>query len=221
MAVAPIVASIAQVVGTKLLGDVMERWLMPDEIAPGAISERVRAGQRMLPMLEAEARGEITPGTQAQIRAMGEEVTRYKQSLGATARRTGMSGTIPTIAAQTRLEVGRIRGAADIRGRQQMAAQQSLMGLATGAIPMQRDIEMQRQAAFGSYIADIADIFKEERLKPEREAAERDSMWEDMLGSLRATLASFFGGMAGAGAPATGARPGATSAWGDILSGMR
>jgi len=191
----PITAAIAKTVGSAFLSQLVGHF-MPGGAEP-AIEQRVGATSRLLPQLEAAARGAPTLAGERQIGRLGQEVTRFKQAYGAGARRAGISGTIPARAHIGRLEEARLGGVADILARQQESAQAQILGLGAAALPMQREIETERGAALQQSLRDLGQIFARARQEPER--AKADTQRTEMLDAVRQAMMELFGGQMGGG----------------------
>lgn len=178
---------------TELLGSIFGTESPAEKYA----QQYTEAGTRLLPQLEAQARGEPTAATEAQFRQLGQATTRMQQSYGASARAGGLGaptlgGGQPTV---SRAQMGRYQAAqlgamGDIMGRSQIAAQAQLGGLAQAGMGVQRQLEAEDLAARGQSISNITAMINEYQQQKARgeQDARMDAFYERFLAIMEAML---------------------------------
>lgn len=178
----------------------------------GAEAEAQRTagiGGTLIPQLQAQAAGQPTAATEAQISRMGEDITRAQQAYATSAQRGGIAGTTPArVQIGGRLEAARQRGIADIMGRGMLGAQQQLGGLYGAGVQTLERMELQQQMRrqqLGQDIGAVIGMYKAGQTTPRFNALYEQIMrW--LQGELMPVPPAFAAGGAGAGA-APGWRP--------------
>lgn len=188
-----ILANIGAQAATELIGSVFGR----QSPAEAAALQATAAGRQLIPQLQAQAMGQPTAATEAQMRQLRQAGTRMQQSYAASARRAGMGaptlgGGQPTVsrAQQGRLQAAQMGAMGDILGRSQIAAQQQLGGIYGAGLQTQRQIEMEEMAARGRAVSGLAQMMAD--MSRDTEQVEFDANLKsaimDFLAALRSQI---------------------------------
>ena len=104
-------------------------------------AQQAAVGQSLIPQLQAQAAGQPTVATQAQMGQLQQASRKMGQSYAASAQRRGTAGTTPSAAQQGRLQAAEVQGMANIMGQSQIAAQQQLGGIFQQGVQTQSLVE--------------------------------------------------------------------------------
>ena len=169
----PLGKTFAQFAGSMALGKVME-WMSGPSLEGPALQQQVGIGQTLIPQLQAQAAGQPTAATQAQMGQLSQEVNRLQQSYGASATRGGMGGPVgdgglPTAsrAQQGRYQVGKVQAMGGIMGQSMISAQQQLGGLYGQGMQAQGGLELEQRQARGKFLDDFGAIYAANKLEPD------------------------------------------------------
>jgi hypothetical protein len=213
----PILMAILTNLGAQAATELMGSFFGRTSPAEQAAGQMTGIGKELIPQLQAQARGERTAATDAQLRQLQQATTRMQQSYGASARRSGLGaptlgGGQPTVsrAQQGRYQAAQLGAMGDIMGRSQLAAQQQLGGLYTQGFEAQRQIEAQELASRGRAVGGLVQYMT--AIEQDREQREYDQVFRNALLSLLGALQSNLQPAAMTPAP-TGGWPRQSSGW--------
>jgi len=188
----PLGKTLAQFSGAAAIGKLMDMIEGPSPYEQAA-EQQVGIGRTLIPQLQAQAAGQPTAATQAQMGQLSQEVNRLQQSYGASATRGGMGGPVgrgglptATRAQQGRQQVGKVQAMGGIMGQSQISAQQQLGGLYGQGMQMQGSLEMEQRTARNNMISSFGDAYSANKLEPELQNSLNKS--NDMLARLSTAI---------------------------------
>jgi hypothetical protein len=144
-------------------------------------AQQVAVGEQLIPQLQAQAKGQPTVATRAQMAQLQQQANRAQQSYGASARRQGISGTTPARAQQGRIQAAQQQALGNLLGQSQLAAQQGLMSIYSQGTANQlaaEEFEYQREQDFGKGFARSMSWYREQK---DPEAQEMWSMGKQLM----------------------------------------
>lgn len=193
----PLGKTLAQFSGSAAIGKLMDMIEGPSPYEQ-AVQQQLAVGKTLIPQLQAQARGEQTAATRAQMGQLSQEVNRLQQSYGASATRGGMGGPVgrgglptATRAQQGRYQASKVQGMANIMGQSQIAAQQQLGGIYGAGMQAQGLLELQERQNRNEFISSFGDAYSANKLEPELQSYLNES--KEMLNQLSITLNNLMG----------------------------
>jgi len=153
---------LAQIGGTAATS--LINRLFPDPYEQ-RIKNQANMFQQMLPQLQTQAAGGMTPALKGQFNQINRQVSRTQQSYGAQARAgSGTARTIPNRAVGGRIAAAgtEAKGAAIAESSQQ--AQNALLGIGQQAQAQQGALQQQRSAKISQLLANIGSMYAEYKL---------------------------------------------------------
>ena len=173
----PLGKTLAQFSGAAAISKLMGMIEGPSPYEQAA-QQQLGIGKTLIPQLQAQAAGQPTAATQAQMGQLSQEVNRLQQSYGASATRGGMGGPVgggglPTAsrAQQGRYQASKVQAMGGIMGQSMTSAQQQLGGFYSQGMQMQGTLEMEQRQARSQALSDIGDLYAENKLDPELQAS--------------------------------------------------
>jgi hypothetical protein len=161
----PFTAAIASNIGADILGGLTGT----DSPFATAIGEQLRAGQQLIPQLQAQARGEPSVASQNIQRQLRQQTTSAQQSFAAGATARGGGGT-PVAAQQARFREAETGALGNLLGQLQLGSQSALLGLGQNALEQQNLLEIESARNKQAFAEGITDFFgrraERQRLEP-------------------------------------------------------
>jgi len=192
----PLGKTLAQFSGAAAISKLMGMIEGPSPYEQAA-QQQVGIGKTLIPQLQAQAAGQPTAATQAQMGQLSQEVNRLQQSYGASATRGGMGGPVgagglPTAsrAQQGRYQAGKVQAMGGIMGQSMTNAQQQLGGFYSQGMQMQGALEMEQRQARSQALSDLGDMYSSNKLEPELQASlgRTQEFWDKLMTSLNPIL---------------------------------
>lgn len=173
----------------KIGGDLLGRFTGTESPFAGAVQDQLQAGQRLLPQLESQARGEPSVASQNIGRQLRQQTTSRQQSFAAGATARGGGGT-PVAAQLDRFRGDEQQALGNVLAQLQQGSQNAILGLGQTGLEQQNLLEIEQARNTQQFATALSDFFgrREERktLEPLLQKL-GDRIEQAVLGSLDLT----------------------------------